>query len=71
MRIAAGARRRDTAADLVAVDMGQVAVEDDDVVVDDSRALERLVAVEGDIDGESVTAKAAREPRRAGARLRR
>ena len=49
------------AADLVAVDVGQVAVEHDDVVVDDGRALERLVAVEGDVDGESVAAKAARE----------
>ena len=49
------------AADLVAVDVGQVAVQHDHVVVDDGRALERLIAVERDVDGESVAAKAARE----------
>ena len=49
------------AADLVAVDLGQVAVEHDRVVVDDGGALERLIAVEGDVDGESVAAQAARE----------
>jgi len=43
------------------VDVGQVAIEDDDVVVDDGRAPERLVAVERDVDSESVAAKAARE----------
>jgi hypothetical protein len=48
-------------AHLVAVDVGQVAIEDDDVVVDDGRAPESLIAVERDVDGESVAAKAARE----------
>jgi len=39
----------------------QVTIEDHDVVVHDGGAPERLVAVEGDVDGESVAAKAARE----------
>src|SRR5581483_2815081 len=38
-------------ADLVAVRAGQVAVEDDDVVVDEGDAGERVVAVERDVDG--------------------
>ena len=46
------------AADLVAVHPGQVAVEHDDVVVGDGRVRERVVAVEGDVDGHPLTPQA-------------
>ena len=47
------------AADLVAVELGQVAVEDDDVVGDDARLDQRGCAVVGDVDGHALAAQAA------------
>ena len=43
------------------MDLRQVAVEHDCVVVDDRRALQRRRAVERDVDGPAVPAKAARQ----------
>src|SRR5262249_26791903 len=51
------------AADLVAVEPRQVAIEDDDVVVGPPRAKERLLAVEREIDREAFTAKPDRHGR--------
>ena len=49
------------AAHVVAVHLGQVAVEDDDVVGVDARLVERLGAVGGDVDGHALAAQAARD----------
>jgi hypothetical protein len=46
--------RRQQAADLVAVQLGQVAVEHDHVVVDHARLHERARAVVGDVDGHAL-----------------
>ena len=51
------APRDQRAADLVAVQAGQVAVEHDHVVVDDPGAPERLLAVRGDVGGDPVAAQ--------------
>ena len=48
-------------ADLVAVDLGQVAVQDHRVVVDERGPAERRGAVERDVDGPSAPAQAARQ----------
>ena len=48
-------------ADHVAVDLGQVAVEHDDVVGIDARLVERGGAVGGDVDGHSLAPEAARD----------
>ena len=51
------------AAHVVAVHLGQVAVEHDDVVGVDARLVERGLAVVGDVDGHALAAQA-RGPRR-------
>ena len=47
------------AADLVAVELGQVAVEHDDVIGDDAGLDQRGRAVVGDVDGHALAAQAA------------
>ena len=49
------------AADVVAVHLGQVAVEHDDVVGVDARLVERGGAVGGDVDGHALAAQPARD----------
>jgi hypothetical protein len=46
-------------ADVVAVDLGQVAVQDEDVVADHARLLERHGAVARDVHGHALAAQAA------------
>ena len=46
------------AADLIAMDARQIAVEDDDVVLVDRQVTERIGAVQGDIDGHAFLAQA-------------
>jgi hypothetical protein len=43
------------------VDQGEVAVEHDDVIRDDSGARQRVTAVVGDIDGDPLPAQATRD----------
>ena len=52
------------AAHVVAVDLGEVAVEDDDVVGVHARVRERVGAVGRDVDGRAVPAQAAGDRRR-------
>ena len=52
---------RERAADVVAVQLGQVAVEHDDVVGHDARLVERRRAVAGDVDRHALAAQPARD----------
>ena len=47
----------DLPADVVAVDAGQVPVEHDDVVAGDGEVLERVGAVQDDVDGHALAAQ--------------
>ena len=52
---------RERAAHVVAVQLGQVAVEDDHVVGHDARLVERRRAVPGDVDRHALAAQPARD----------
>ena len=52
----------DDLAELIAVDAGEVAVEDDDVVGVDVELRDGFVAVVGDVDGDPLVAQSFRDP---------
>ena len=56
-----GCSATSVAADVVAVDRRQVAVEHDDVVGEDARLVERGAAVAGDVDRHALAPQAARD----------
>ena len=56
-----GALGYERAADLIAVHHGEVAVEHDHVIWDDSGARQRVAAVVGDVDGDPLTPQPRRD----------